>query len=78
MLRMKENSPLKDTVLTIRVSTDLDSQLKHVAEKLDLSKNDIARHILRAGLDLIESSKYRVEWPLIFEMAPPAFPSKPV
>jgi hypothetical protein len=68
---MKVNSPLKDTVLTLRVSTDLDDQLKRVAEKMDLSKNDIARHILRAGLDSIESAKFRIEWPPIFNAEDP-------
>jgi hypothetical protein len=71
---MKETAPIKDTVLSLRVPTDLDVQLKKVAEKMDLSKNDIARHILRAGLDSIESSKFRIEWPPIFYAYEPYSP----
>lgn len=57
----------KDPILSVRLPDDLESRLNKCAEKLDLSKNDIARHAIRAGIEAIEKNGYKIQLPL--EMA---------
>lgn len=54
----------KDPVLSVRLPDDLDSRLTKCAEKLDLSKNDIARHAIRAAVVEIESNGFKITLPL--------------
>lgn len=61
---------IKDTSLSLRVPKDLDNRLKQVARTLDLSKNDVARHAIRAALDAIEARGYQIEWPLKLAASP--------
>ncbi len=61
---------IKDTTLSLRIPKDLDSRLRIVARTLDLSKNDVARHAIRAALDAIESRGFQIEWPLRMEASP--------
>jgi hypothetical protein len=57
----------KDPVLSVRLPKDLEDRLTRAAETLDLSKNDIARHAIRAAVAAIEADGYRITLPL--EMA---------
>jgi len=61
----------KDPVLSVRLPGDLDERLDRCAEKLDLSKNDIARHAIRAAVEAIEANGFRIELPLKMSVAGP-------
>ena len=71
MLLLVRNDPHpKDTILSVRISAEMDERLKKAAEALDLSKNDVARSALRSALDAMEARRYRIEWPLRMEAGP--------
>jgi hypothetical protein len=59
-----EEKPSGDAVFSVRLPDDLDQRLRKCASEFDLSKNDIARHAIRAALDAIERSGYRIPWPM--------------
>ncbi len=59
----------KDVIVSIRLATELDKRLQKAAEALDLSKNDIARHAIRAAVRSIEESKYKIAWPIDMALA---------
>ena len=59
--------PTKDPVLSVRLPKEVDDRLSAAADKLDLSKNDIARHAIRAALAAIEANGFKITLPL--EMA---------
>lgn len=67
---MKAEPVPKDTILSVRISANMDERLKKAAEALDLSKNDVARCALRSALDAMEARRYRIEWPLRMEAGP--------
>jgi len=54
----------KDPVLSVRLPGDLDAKLTKCAEQLDLSKNDIARHAIRAAVAEIEANDFKITLPL--------------
>ena len=51
-------------VLSVRLSKDVDERLGRAAKKLDLSKNDIARHAIWAAVLSIEQGKFKAQIPL--------------
>ena len=53
-----------DAVLSVRLPKELDLRLARAVKNLDLSKNDIARHAIRAAVNAIEGAEYRVQLPL--------------
>ena len=55
---------MTDPVLSVRLPRELDTRLARAAKNLDLSKNDIARHAIRAAIAAIEANDYRVQLPL--------------
>lgn len=57
----------KDPILSVRLPDDLETRLTKCAESLDLSKNDIARHAIRAAIAAIEANGFKITLPL--EMA---------
>ena len=63
-----------DPVLSVRLPKELDLRLAKAAKKLDLSKNDICRHAIRAAVADIESHKYRVQIPLDMAVEPRVLP----
>jgi predicted transcriptional regulator len=69
--------PTKDPVLSVRLPDDLSDRLNACADKLDLSKNDIARHAIRAAVDEIEKNDFRIALPLKFAVAPEPVASHP-
>jgi predicted DNA-binding protein len=61
--------PTKDPVLSVRLPDDLSARLDACAEKLDLSKNDVARHAIRAAVESIEANDFRISLPLQMAVA---------
>jgi predicted DNA-binding protein len=61
MLVMK---PTTDTVLSVRLPRELDDRLTRASKNLDLSKNDIARHAIRAAIASIEENDHKIQLPL--------------
>ena len=59
----------KDANISLRVPKELDDQLIECANRLDLSKNDIARHAIRAAVAAIEANGYRIQMPLRMQIA---------
>ena len=55
---------ITDPVLSVRLPKELDERLARAVKRLDLSKNDIARHAIRAAVSAIEAAEYRVQLPL--------------
>ena len=55
---------MTDPVLSVRLPKELDLRLARAAKTLDLSKNDISRHAIRAAVTAIEAVDYRVQLPL--------------
>ena len=70
LFHVKTHPSLKDTILSVRISGEMDERLKKAAKALDLSKNDVARGAIRAVLDAMELRRYRIEWPLSMNAAP--------
>src|ERR1044071_4325447 len=64
------DSEIKDTTLSLRIPTELDHRLRKISKELGLSKNDVARHAIRAALDAIEARGYQIEWPLKMNASP--------
>ena len=56
------------TVFNLRIPVDLDRRLGKAARQMDLGKNDIARNAIRALVEAIEKSDYRVSWPPIMQI----------
>ena len=54
--------PTKDPVLSVRLPDDLDARLNKCAESLDLSKNDIARHAIRAAVATTRDGRTLQKW----------------
>jgi hypothetical protein len=54
----------KDFPLCIRIAKEIDDRLTKASQRLDLSKNDIAHHALRAAVEAIEAADYKIRWPL--------------
>jgi len=63
-----------DPVLSVRMPKELDIRLARAAKNLDLSKNDIARHAIRAAVKAIETMEYRVQTPLDLTVTPSKLP----
>jgi len=55
---------MTNAVLSVRLPKELDERLSRAADQLDLSKNDIARHAIRAAILAVEASDYKIELPL--------------
>lgn len=58
-----------EIIVSVRMPKDLDERLKRVAESLDLTKNDVARHAIRAVVQAIESNQ-SLELPLKIVVQP--------
>ena len=65
---------MTDPVLSVRLPKELDLRLARAAKTLDLSKNDIARHAIRAAVAAIEAVDYRVQLPLDVTVKPRVLP----
>jgi len=65
---------MTDPVLSVRLPKELDVRLARAAKNLDLSKNDISRHAIRAAVAAIESYEYRVQLPLDMAVKPRVLP----
>lgn len=63
-----------DPVLSVRLPEELNARLAKATKKLDLSKNDICRHAIRAAVAAIESHKYCVQVPLDIAVTPQLLP----
>ena len=61
---------MTDPVLSVRLPKELDDRLARAAKRLDLSKNDIARHAIRAAIASIEGAEFRVQLPLDMVVKP--------
>ncbi len=65
---MKTNT--ESAVLSVRLPRELDDRLGRAAEELDLSKNDIARHAIRAAVNAIEKNGNVIQLPLEMDVRP--------
>lgn len=63
-----------DPILSVRLPKELNVRLAKAAKTLDLSRNDICRHAIRAAVAAIESSKYCVQLPLEVTVKPRLLP----
>jgi predicted DNA-binding protein len=59
---------MTDPVLSVRLPKELDERLARAAKRLDLSKNDIARHAIRAAVTAVEAVEFQVQLPLVMEV----------
>jgi len=55
---------------SVRLPSELDSRLARAVKVLGLSKNDIARHAIRAAVSAIEAVDYQANLPLEISVAP--------
>ena len=65
--------PITASIHSVRMPHELDSRLARAAKKLELSKNDIARHAIRAAVIALEAVDHQAELPLEISVKPPMF-----
>lgn len=63
---------MKTRTVSVRVPVELAERLDKIAEKLDLSASDVAKHALRAAVQEIEALNYRIPWPPAFKLIQPS------
>jgi len=67
-----------ESAISIRLPVELEERLRSAAEKLDLSKNDIARHAIRAAVQAIEDDGFRIELPMQMQLKKGPLESRPI
>ncbi len=58
------------------MSDDVDNRLGKAAFKLDLTKQDLARHAIRALVEAVEKADYKIVWPPDVRFAAPVTSEK--